>query len=416
MRILFLSRWYPYPANNGSRLRISNLIEQLGREHEVALLSFKEPEQRTIATDQGGLPGLSSIVAVVPHRGYRPRGARARLGLFSSQPRSLFDAHSPELARLVEPTVRERQIDLVIASELDMLPYARQQRLAPRLVEDLEVTTYRDQLEPGRSGAARLRALLTWLKLRAYLRRVLPDFAAVTVVSQREQALLEGLAPAYGRISLIPNAVALSAYVGLSVQPEPRTLVFAGSLRYSANYDAVAYFLDRIYPLILSELPDVKLRITGSTDGVDLAALAGQPGLELTGYVEDIRSLVAASWASIVPLREGSGTRLKILESMALGTPVVSTTKGAEGLDVTDGQDILLADDPAEFARRLVSLLRSRAERDRLAVSGARLVATKYDWESVGTRLRAVVSEAVAEQCPGGDGLPRRQQVEARLP
>src|SRR5262249_25499669 len=146
--------------------------------------------------------------------------------------------------------------------------------------------------------------------------------------------------------------------------------VFAGALTYDANLDAAAYFLAEIFPRVRRAIPDVKLKITGRHEGVDLSGLARGEGVELTGYVPDIRQVVAESWASVVPLRRGGGTRLKILESMAIGTPIVSTSKGAEGLDVLDRENIMLADEPRDFAARIVELLKSPAARTHLTAGG----------------------------------------------
>jgi polysaccharide biosynthesis protein PslH len=134
--------------------------------------------------------------------------------------------------------------------------------------------------------------------------------------------------------------------------------------------------------------------------GVDIANLLMPPGVQLTGYLADVRPTIAESWVSLVPLRQGGGTRLKILEAMALGTPVVSTSKGAEGLETNHGENILLADTAAEFAQRTIELLRSPELRARLVAGGRRLVESRYDWRVVGADLRQVVNSA-AEQSAG---------------
>jgi glycosyltransferase involved in cell wall biosynthesis len=167
-------------------------------------------------------------------------------------------------------------------------------------------------------------------------------------------------------------------------------------LSYSANYDALRFFLDEIWPLIRSRRPDARLRVTGRLDG-SLDGLAVDSHVEFTGYLPDIRPAVAASWLSVVPLRMGGGTRLKILESMALGTPVVATSKGAEGLGVTSGRDILLADGPSEFAEAVIRLLDSPELREHLAINGRQVVASKYDWNEIGQRFNALV-EQVAQK------------------
>lgn len=394
MRILFLSRWFPYPADNGSKLRISNLIRQLSLEHQVSLVSFREPGHVIDPEAEQAAASACSPVYTVPYLGYRPSSVRALVGLLAPRPRSLVAAHSPELAELTARALRQHRYDLILASELDMLPYARAQRGVPILLDDLELGVYRGGLSRRHPRRARLRAYLTWFKLGVYLRRELPHVAACTVVSEQERVHVRTIAPAYERVSVVPNAVDLASYAGCSREPQPNTLVFSGSLSYGPNFDGLRWFLGEVFPRIQRAVPGVRLRVTGSTQGIDRGALPGGSAVEYTGYVDDIRPVVAGSWASVVPLRHGAGTRLKILEAMALGTPVVSTTKGAEGLAITSGDDCLVQDDPDGFARGVVDLLQSSALRSRLADGGRRLVGSRYDWQVVGAEVRALAAGA----------------------
>jgi glycosyltransferase involved in cell wall biosynthesis len=194
----------------------------------------------------------------------------------------------------------------------------------------------------------------------------------------------------------VPNGVDCHHNRPGSVQAVPHTLVFNGSLSYSANYDAMRYFLAQVYPLIQREIPDVSLTITGSTKNLDLGPLGADPSVRFSGYVDDIRPLVTGAWACVVPILEGGGTRLKILEAMALGTPVVATSKGAEGLDVADGKDILIADEPDEFAGHVICLLRDRALRQRLAAQARRLAEQRYEWTQIGQRFALLVESTVS--------------------
>ncbi len=397
MRILFLSRWFPYPPDNGSRIRIFNILKQLAAHHDVTLLSFGEPATVDEAS-AFALRQFCSDVRMIHYRAFRPSSTAALLGLVSTRPRSLVDAHSAEMSAAVADEVHGRHYDLVVASELDMAPYALPVRGVPTLLEELELSVAKDAMERRASLAGRLRARLTWTKLSAYVRRILPIFAACTVVSEHERANLRRIAPDYMNVSVIPNAVDLQDYIGITRPVRPNTLTYSGALTYRANHDAVQYFLADIYPTIVDAVPDVTLRVTGRHTGVDLEALSTGPGVHYTGYVDDVRPAVAESCVSVVPLRIGGGTRLKILESMALGTPVVSTSKGAEGLEVTDGENILIADEPQAFARRVLDVLGSRELRHRLAIGGRRLVESTYDWRTVGRQLLAVVERAAASR------------------
>jgi polysaccharide biosynthesis protein PslH len=394
MKVLLLSRWLPYPPDNGSRIRVFNVLKQLAQAHEVALVSFTDRAHLDRSPEAlAALSGYCSDVWTVPHRDYRPCSPRALAGIFALQPRSLIDTHSGAMRATALRAANRLGSNVVVASELAMAPYALALRGLPRLLDDLELSAFSDTLRPNQRLPGRLRRRLTWLKLSAFLRRILPEFAACTVVSESERCNVQRAAPRYSRVRVIPNAVEGVQYAGSYGQPQPNSLVFAGSLTYQANYDAVRYCLESIYPEVARAVPDVQLRVTGSTDRVQLGQLPRHRGVIFTGHLSDIRSTVANSWASIVPLRAGGGTRLKILESMSLGTPVVSTPKGAEGLDVADGENILLAETPRQFAQRVVELLGSAELRTNLAAAGKQLVASRYDWSVVGRDLRGLVEE-----------------------
>jgi glycosyltransferase involved in cell wall biosynthesis len=389
VRILFLSRWLPYPPDNGAKIRVLNVLAQLGSEHDIDLLSFAGSTDRIDEDVRASLAEHCRSVQVLPYPGFRPTSARAITALLSPRPRSLVDTHSP--AMHAAASAAAGRSDLIVASELDMVPYAVALPGVPALLEELELSHYLDPVRQATSVSERVRPMLTALKLRAYLRRAMSRFAACTVVSERERRNLRQLVPGYRPVSVIPNALDLSRYQGPFDRPEPNQLVFPGALTFEANRDAAEYFLGSVLPLVAAAEPSVAVRITGRTDGVDLSTLPAHPAVEYTGYVPDIRPVIARSWAAVVPLRVGGGTRLKILESMALGTPVVATSKGAEGLDAVDGQDILIADDPTAFADKLIALMRSPELRARLAAGGRRLVESRYDWRAVGRELRAIV-------------------------
>lgn len=392
MRILVLSRWFPYPPNNGSKIRIFNILKQLSRHHDVDLVTFYESSDRVDGDSLGALKQVCHDVTPVPYRPYRPTSTKAVAGLLSKQPRYLVATHSESMRRTVAEEIAERPYDLIIASQLAMAPYAVAISGIPAILEELEPSVFADAAATG-SMVQRARSQFTWLKLVAYLRSVLPRFAASTVVSESEMRKLQNAVPRYTSVKVVPNAVDLSRYDGDFGAPHPNTLVFCGALTYSANLDGLQFFLRDIYPLIASEVPDVVLRVTGTTEGVDLSFLPIYPGVKYTGYVEDIRPVVAQSWVSVVPLRVGGGTRLKILESMALGTPVVSTSKGAEGLEVTDGENILIANHPKESADRVIAVLRSTELRRKLATRGWRLVESRYDWSAVGQEFLELVDQ-----------------------
>lgn len=382
MKILFLSRWFPYPADNGSKLRIYNLLKQLARNHSVDLISFANEDMRE--AHLSGLHDICRKVEWVHYRPFQPGRMRALLGFFSWKPRNVVDTFNEEMCAKVSAAICSEAYDVIIASQIDMAGYANRQPVPVRILEEMEITTIYDQYKHQPDFMKRLRARLTLMKLSNYLDRLFKDFDGITVVSELERQNLLDAVPENQKIVVVPNGVDVTHLSGDFGQPQPDTLVYNGALTYEANFDAVEYFLREIFPLIRAKSPEVKLYITGSTKNVPLEKLPAQQGVIFTGYLPDVRSRVAETWLNVVPLRIGGGTRLKILESMALGTPVVSTSKGAEGLNVHPGEDILIADSPEAFANAVLRLLNNAALRARLSSAGRRTVASCYDWGSIG--------------------------------
>lgn len=388
MNILFLSRWFPWPPNNGAKLRIYHLLRMLSKSHSITLLAFADQGDETARAQPTPLTAMCSSVEVVAHKPFEPTSRRALGGLFSATPRSAVDMFSPEMAAKTTDHLANNSCDLIIASEWDMAAYSDLFGDTPALFEELEVGLLYQKYAAAESTLAKVRHGLSWLKHRRYLIRLLNRFDACTVVSEGELELVRQIAPHFNDVTVIPN--------GIEVDPDfapptkrPDTLIFTGSFRYQPNYDAMLWFLDRVFPLILQDRPQVELFITGDHAGLPLPEV---PNVHLTGFVDDIRTEVASAAISIAPLLSGGGTRLKILEAMALQTPVVATTKGAEGIAAEHGRDLMIADEPGDFAGAVLRLFDDPARRRELAQNGRRLVAQRYDWAVVEPPFLALIN------------------------
>lgn len=394
MNILFLSWWWPYPADNGSKIRIYNLLRHLSQKHQVTLLSFAEADEATsaqIAHLQTFCAHVKSIAK--PH--YQPTTLRATLGYLSPWPRSLVDVYSEAMAKAVRDVGQCAPPDVVIASQLQTMRYVELLPQTPSVLEEMEVTSFHDRVEAASGTASRMRARMTLSKLEGALGTLLRRGVAFTVVSEAEQTYLRRIAPPDARIELIPNGVDTQAnQPNPAITPKPYSLIYTGAVTYSANYEAVDYFIREVLPLVRARVPQAHLTVTGGTGDVDVRDLAAQPGVTFSGYLPSVADAVRGHWALVVPLRSGGGTRLKILEAMALGTPVVSTHKGAEGLAVQGDEHLLLADSPAEMADAICRLFEDEALRSRLAHNARALVETRYDWSIIGEQLLQVVERS----------------------
>ncbi|MEZ4712095.1 MAG: glycosyltransferase [Caldilineaceae bacterium] len=393
-----MSRWFPFPPSNGSKLRIFNLLAGLAQQHTVDLISFAEEPEAALALEP--LQQFCNRVQVTLWPGFKKGSTAARWGYFKATPRYYLDTFSLEMQTRIQRAMAENAYDLVIASQIDMAAYGACFGNVPALFEEAEAGTLYEQYVHAPSWGRRLRFGLTWRKHRRFLQALMPHYAACTVVSAPEQQILQdalGKQIADGRteIAVIPNGVDAASYAAHFAMPQVDTLIFTGSFSYAPNYEAMCWFVTKVLPLIHAVRPAVRLIITGRSGQHPLPAA---DNVWLAGFVEDVRPLVAESWVSLAPLHTGGGTRLKILEAMALRTPVVATTKGAEGLDAEPGKHLLIADTPADFAQAVLKLLQSEALRQELAQNAHQLVYEKYDWGVIMPRFTELVERVTGNE------------------
>lgn len=391
MRILFLSTWFPYPPDNGAKARAYHLAQALMQRHEVTVVAFRPRTMWDNARRGSTIPAETYIVDADP---FRYVNLPTIVKLVSPLPLSYWPsrAMSVTLARLRTAS----EWDAIVAVQIPVAQYAMWWRL-PRVL-DVDTGLAYQMRERARTGIGwtRLRALASWRKARCYEAHVVRRFHVATVASGYEvESLCSMLGRSHCQVATIANGVdTIYNRPGLA-DPCPSRLVYNGALTYSANFDAMRHFLAEIYPLVKRRIPDVTMVITGSTRNVDLSLLMLDDSVALTGYVDDIRIPVARAMACVVPLRQGSGTRIKILESMALGTPVVATPKGVEGLDLVDGEQCLIADSPEAFAEKTVSLLQQARLRSELSARARKFVEEKHDWQKIGLQFAGLVEDAV---------------------
>ena len=388
MRLLVVSWWMPYPPDNGTRQRAFNLLTHLSRHHAITLLTFGHTQA---VDDIGPLRDLCERVDVVPPRTL-PAGRLGVEGLLSTVPRYYAQTRSVEMTARVDAAARDHDalLALTCGAGLHMTGVAG---LRPSVLDEIEVGVLRDQYTAEHRPVRRLRHGLTWWKYSRFIRSLASRFDRSTVVSEREREFLRSMRCDTTRIAVVANGVNVPAT--LDSRRKLRRLVYPGSVMYSANLDAMRYFVHDVWPIIRRAAPDVTLTVTGATDGVNLGGLEGAEGVTFTGRLPDIDDLVATSAACVVPLRIGGGTRLKVLHAMALATPVVSTSKGIEGLDVVPGHHLLVADSPEDLAASILRVVNDPALGAALAREGYALVRDKYAWGPIAHELERVILEAV---------------------
>lgn len=398
MKVLFVSAWFPSPPDNGSRIRVYSLMKAISRKHEVYLVSLMQEDSREENAEK--LNDFCEVLSLHDVRWFSPKGIKPLLGLFSRRPRSAVCTYDSTIHKAVEDAVDKVSPDVIVVSTLGAVEYVNRGFGIPMVLEEHNCEYAVIRRSAGRiSGKLRkLRYDLAWMKFARWEGRMCRQFDAVAMVSKEDRRMILEVAPTLPDVRVIPNGVDAGHYDPTSWCPQGSTLLYNGALTYSANFDAVQYYADSIYPVLRDRLPDAKLLITGRADGVDVTGIADCPGIELIGYVNDIRDVLRKTAACVVPLREGGGSRLKILEAMAAGVPVVSTSMGAEGISASPGEHLLIANTPRDLSDAIVRLLSDRSLADSLRSSARKLVEQYYGWDSIGAQFTDMLEEVVASR------------------
>jgi len=400
IKLLVLTPQFPYPPHQGTTMRNYNLIAGLAERHRVHLLSFGDP-----ATSRGTpLDALCQSVQVVrPPR----RSTRQRLTglLFSRLPDMAQRLPSAQFRATLAATLEREQPDLVEVEGIELAQYlfqaaaGRGDKQHPLLVFDdhnaeyvLQQRAFETDVQNPRRWIAAAYSFVQWRRLRGYERRACRVADRVVAVSETDAEALRQLVPGL-EPTVVPNGVDMAYYtapvpaLGEDAGPSQTDVVFTGKMDFRPNVDAMLWFVGEVLPLIHRESPETRFWVVGKDPHPRLAPLAEDAAVELTGWVEDIRPYIAGAGVYVIPLRIGGGTRLKVLEAMAMGKAIVSTALGCEGFDLVPGQELVIADTPAEFAAAVLSLIRDPERRERLGRAARRFAGSRYDWRSVVPRL-----------------------------
>lgn len=397
MKILFLTPQPPYPPQQGTALRNWGLIAGLAARHTVSLLTFAaQPFQPAPALTAA----CARIEAVEPP--VRTLSRRLRDLLFTRQPDMALRLASPLYRQRLADWLQRESFDIVHVEGIELAPYLELLEAArprPFILFDDHNCEYllqkraclTDLRQPRRwHGAAY--SFVQWHRLERYEAQACCRADHVVAVSAADAAALRALVPGLNP-TVIPNGLDLAAYAP-DMTPAPgmgeHALVFSGKMDYRPNIDAVLWFAHHVLPRVRQHVPQAHLWVVGQQPHRRLEPLRADPAITLTGWVESPQPFIAGAAVYVVPMRMGGGTRLKVLEAMAMERAVVATRLGAEGFPVTDGQELLLADEPTAFAEAVVSLLRDPQRRVYLGRAARAFVQTRYDWRVLIPQLESV--------------------------
>ena len=350
MRILFLT---PELPNQFHRIRALNLLRAMSQSHEVDLISLthKEPGSDDLAPLRPLCRHVEGVVQPLARS-----LVQSAIGLLGPSPLEVCYEWSPKLAELVRRRLAGRSYDLVYVKRLRMAEYGLRIDGLPRI---LDITDSMERFyDLARHRAPwKSRALFweEWLKYRSYEPRVSKQFERCVVCSPADADYLRNHSGLH-HVEVVANAVDTAYFAPRDGVEEPATFLLSGLMDKLVNVDAALFLADEIWPIVRAQVPDARLRLVGPKPSAAVRALDGRDGIEVVGLVPDLREEIARATATLVPLRVGTGTKNKILQSLAMARPVVTTTIGNEGMDAGSGQEAMVADEPAAFADAVIRL------------------------------------------------------------
>jgi sugar transferase (PEP-CTERM/EpsH1 system associated) len=392
MRILFLTHRVPYPPDKGDRIRSYNIIKFLSKFHSVALMSVSHE-----AIHPRNLEVLHRYCESVEFFKISPLVGKIKscFHLFTQSPLTLPFFYSRAFHNSVARKLRGGQFDLVYVYSSSMAQYVFGAENIPKLMDFIDVDS-----EKWLNYAARATQPMKWIygtegaRLRLFEKKVASFCDQVIFASSNEQEAFRRIVPE-NRSVTVTNGVTSNR--PSSCSRRSNKVVFVGSMDYLPNIDAMAYFVREILPLIQSEIPGVELFIVGRNPSRRVEALGRVRNVVVTGAVGSVVPYLHGAAASVIPLRIARGIQNKVLEAMAQGVPVITTSAALEGIEARPGDEVLIGDDPRSFAAMTVAVLKDAGLRKRLSRNGFALVREKYDWE----RNLSMLNEMIANVCAG---------------
>jgi glycosyltransferase involved in cell wall biosynthesis len=395
VKILFVSPFLPYPPVAGGHRQIWGWITRLASSHEAAFVGFREREREAV-----GIEEVARLCCEARVRLRKPT-PHAYSSLAQS-PRWVSEFYSQALADDVAAVSRDFRPDVVQFLHSNMAQYRRRLAGAPAVVTALDIAfvAHRRRIAPAR-GIDRLQARLEWLRVLRYEAGVFRRAEHVVAVSEHDAQLIRAVV-GHDRVTSVPPGVDRGQLVPRDRDPVAGRVLYVGHMEHYPNLDGLLFLYREIWPTVRHEFPRARLVVAGGGTREELLRVAPETlaqmdrdtSVEIAGFVPDLASLTDRSTAMAAPLRLGSGVRNKVVEAMAAGLPVVTTSRGAEGLAATHERELLIADDPMAFARQLVHLLRDSRLQEQLSRAARDMVARDHDNDRSAKCLERVLMRA----------------------
>jgi glycosyltransferase involved in cell wall biosynthesis len=394
MKILWICPFFLHPTDRGAQIRTLGTLKELHKRHEIHFAALNDP--RNLEGPQRSIEYSSRHIAVehsAPVRGSFGMIPQLAGSIFNPMPLAVSRYSSAKLRREIDALIAAEHYDSIVCDFLAAAPNLTDLGECVLFQHNVETTIWQRHVEQCRSLLKKLFFQMQAKKMEAYEKRICRAVRHVIAVSEIDASRMKGM---FGieHVSSVPTGVDVEYFAPRGGTLSTSDIVFCGSMDWLPNVDAVEYFLSEVLPLIRKRLPETTFTIAGrSPDERVLKAVQGLTGAHVTGRVDDMRSYLWGAKISVVPIRIGGGTRLKIYECMAAGLPVVSTTVGAEGLTYRAGTDIEIADDPRSLADSCVRLLSDDAARHAIAQQALERARKELSWEAVSREFEAILEK-----------------------
>lgn len=383
MDILLLTQVLPYPPDSGPKIKTWNVLKYLARSHAVTLVSFVRGDQSREVEHLRRY--CRAVHTVVMQRNPAFDALAMARSFAANEPWMMLRDDRAEMRALVARLCAETRFAVAHADQLNMAQYAARVPGALKILDAHNALwlLYKRLAATMNAGPKKWLLERDWRLLKAYEGRQVRNFQAVLAVSDEDKTALLEAAGQPRDIAVIPIAVDVDEIPVVNRAPWAAHLLHIGTMYWPPNIDGMWWFINDVYPHIRAARPEVTLDVLGARPPQELLALNGNGrGVNVTGYVADPQPYLERAGVFIVPLRAGGGMRVKILEALSRGLPLVTTALGCEGIAVEHGRHVLIADTPEAFAQSVVRLLNDRAFASELGRNGRRLVETTYDFRA----------------------------------
>lgn len=387
MKILIISDALPYPPDEGEKIRLFNIIKNLSKTHDISLITLIGAQH-----EKQFIPELRKYCSRVNTVLLKKRSKFDHMPgliryLISGEPLDNKFVFVDEMKRKIQELTYSESFDIVQIEHSIMAPYIKAISVINSskkvlTLHNIVSLQYQRILKTEKNIGKKIRTFINWIQMKKWETKFAMNFDLCVTMSDNEKKFLQSINPKLN-IAVIPNGIDVENFKPLPDNFRTNNLLYIGKMDYQPNVDAVLYFIKEIFPVIKRKTKNIKFIIVGSNPAKEIKQLENNKDIIVTGYVNDVRPFYEQCALSVVPLRAGGGTRLKILESMAFGRPVISTSIGCEGLHVCNNENIIISDKPEEFARKTIELLQNVNFREKISKNGRNLVEHNYSWGSI---------------------------------